>query len=104
MLNILEGYDLRSFGFGSKEHVHFFVEAKKLAFEDRAKFYADPAFNKIPVKELISKEFAAGRRKLIDLHRSAKSYEAGNPMLNKGDTVYLTTADDEGNMVSFIQS
>jgi gamma-glutamyltranspeptidase / glutathione hydrolase len=104
MLNILEGYDLRRFGFGSKEYVHLFVEAKKLAFEDRAKFYADPAFNKLPVKQLISKEYAAERRKLINLKSAAKSYDVGNPRLNQGDTVYLTTADDQGNMVSLIQS
>jgi len=104
MLNTLEAYDLKSMGFGSPEYVHLFVEAKKLAFEDRAKWYADPAFNKIPLKGLISKEYAAERRKLIDLHRAAKSYEAGNPALQDGDTVYLTTADAEGNMVSLIQS
>ena len=104
MLNVLEGYNLRSSGFGSKEHVHLFVEAKKLAFEDRAKFYADPGFNKLPVKQLISKEYAASRRKLIDPKRAAKSYETGSSLLNQGDTIYLTTADDEGNMVSLIQS
>jgi gamma-glutamyltranspeptidase / glutathione hydrolase len=104
MLNTLEAYDLKSMGFGSPEYVHLFVEAKKLAFEDRAKWYADSAFNKIPLKGLISKEYAAERRKLIDLHKAVKSYEAGNPALQDGDTVYLTTADAEGNMVSLIQS
>jgi gamma-glutamyltranspeptidase/glutathione hydrolase len=104
MLNILEGYDVKSLGFGSPEYVHLFVEAKKLAFEDRAKWYADPAFNKIPLKGLISKEYAAERRKLIDLRKAAKTYEAGNPALQDGDTIYLTTADAEGNMVSLIQS
>src|SRR5262245_6713082 len=62
ILNILEGYDIKGMGFGSTEYVHHFIEAKKLAFEDRARFYADPAFQKIPVKELISKEYAAQRR------------------------------------------
>jgi gamma-glutamyltranspeptidase/glutathione hydrolase len=104
MLNILEGYDLRGYGFGSKEHVHLFVEAKKLAFEDRARFYADPDFAKIPVKQLVSKEYAKERRKLIRANQASKAYEAGNPLLNQGDTVYLTAADDEGNMVSLIQS
>jgi gamma-glutamyltranspeptidase/glutathione hydrolase len=104
MLNTLEAYDLKAMGFGSAEYVHLFVEAKKLAFEDRAKWYADPAFNKIPLKGLISKEYAAERRKLIDLHKAAKTYEAGNPALQDGDTIYLTTADAEGNMVSLIQS
>jgi len=104
MLNILEGFDLKRYGFGSVEHGHLFIEAKKLAFEDRAKYYADPAFSKIPIKELISKSYAAERRKLIDPKRSAKSYDFGNPMLNHGDTIYLTTADAQGNMVSLIQS
>jgi gamma-glutamyltranspeptidase/glutathione hydrolase len=104
MLNILEGYDLRRLGYGSKEHVHLFIEAKKLAFEDRAKFYGDPAFSKLPIKQLISKEYAAARRKLIDLEHAAKSYPPGDPRLDQGDTVYLTTADEQGNMVSLIQS
>jgi gamma-glutamyltranspeptidase/glutathione hydrolase len=104
MLNILEGFDLKRHGFGSAEHAHLFIEAKKLAFEDRAKYYADPAFGKIPIKELISKRYAAERRKLIDLKRAAKAYDFGDPRLNEGDTVYLTMADGRGNMVSLIQS
>lgn len=104
MLNILEGYDIQNLGFGSPEYIHYFVEAKKLAFEDRAKFYADPEFNDIPVKELISKEYAAQRRELINPNRAARRYDAGNPALYAGDTIYLTTADSEGNMVSLIQS
>jgi gamma-glutamyltranspeptidase/glutathione hydrolase len=102
ILNILEGFDIASMGFGSAEYIHHFVEAKKLAFEDRAKYYADPAFNNIPVKELISKEYAAERRELIDPDRAASHYSAGNP--EKGNTIYLTVADKEGNMVSLIQS
>lgn len=104
ILNILEGYDIKSMGFGSFQHIHHFVEAKKLVFEDRAKFYADPAFNDIPVEQLISKEYANVRRKLIDPQRAAERYGAGNPSLNDGDTIYLTVADIEGNMVSLIQS
>lgn len=102
ILNTLEGYDLRSFGFGSADHIHHFVEAKKLAFEDRAKYYADPDFNKIPVKELISKEYSAERRKLIDSKRAASTYAAGD--ITHGDTIYLTVADKDRNMVSLIQS
>jgi gamma-glutamyltranspeptidase / glutathione hydrolase len=104
MLNILEAYDLESYGFGSVEHLHLFTEAKKLAFEDRARFYADPAFHEIPLAELISKEYAAKRRALIDLKHAATRVEAGNPALEEGDTVYLTVADRHGNMVSLIQS
>ncbi len=104
MLNILEGYDFSKISFGSAEHIHLFVEAKKLAFEDRARFYADPAFNEIPVDALISKDYAAGRRTLINEEHAARAYDAGNPSLDDGDTIYLTVADKDGNMVSLIQS
>ena len=104
MLNILEGFDLRKMGFLSADALHVMVETKKLVYEDRAKFYADPAFAKVPVKWLISKEYAAERRKLIDLARAGRSYDPGHPPLNDGDTIYLCTADAEGNMVSLIQS
>ena len=103
MLNILEGYDFAKIPFGSTEHVHLFVEAKKLAFEDRAKFYADPAFSKAPVARLISKDYAAERRKLISADHALREVPAGDPQLH-GDTIYLTTADAQGNMVSLIQS
>jgi gamma-glutamyltranspeptidase / glutathione hydrolase len=102
ILNILEGYDLASMGFGSADYLHVFTEAKKLAFEDRAKYYADPAFNELPVEELISKEYAAKRRALINPERAARSYPAGK--LGQGETIYLTVADQAGNMVSLIQS
>jgi gamma-glutamyltranspeptidase / glutathione hydrolase len=104
MLNILEGFDLRAMGFGSAQALHAMIEAKKIAWADRAKFYADPAFTKIPLTGLLSKSYAAERRKLIDPNRAAKKVEAGNPALDQGDTIYLCTADDEGNMVSLIQS
>jgi gamma-glutamyltranspeptidase/glutathione hydrolase len=100
ILNLLEGYDIESMGFGSTEYLHTFIEAKKIAFADRAKFYADPAFNAIPVSQLISKQYANERRKLIT-NKAAKSVNAG-PV--EGDTIYLTVADKEGNMVSLIQS
>jgi gamma-glutamyltranspeptidase/glutathione hydrolase len=102
ILNVLENYDIKSMGFGSSEYIHTFVEAKKLAFEDRAKFYADPEFNKLPIKGLISKEYARERNKLINPNRAAKVYPPGNP--EHGNTIYLTTADKDGNMVSLIQS
>ncbi|MCX6905352.1 MAG: gamma-glutamyltransferase, partial [Verrucomicrobia bacterium] len=104
MLNMLEGFDLRAMGFQSADAIHVMVEAKKLAFEDRARFYADPAFAKIPLKGLLSKEYAAERRQLIRMDRAGRAYDAGHPALEAGDTVYLTTADAEGNMVSLIQS
>jgi gamma-glutamyltranspeptidase/glutathione hydrolase len=104
ILNLLEGFDVGSMGFGSASHVHLFVEAKKLAFEDRARFYADPEFHEVPVESLISKEYARRRRALIDPGSAAREYEPGEGALGTGDTVYLTTADGAGNMVSLIQS
>jgi len=128
ILNILEGFDLKSMGRNSAETLHVMIEAKKIAWADRAKFYADPEFVKIPLAGLLSKEYAAERRKLIDPNRAAKAAEAGvppanatisqprrlplqdppatpkRPPLDDGDTIYMCTADDEGNMVSLIQS
>ncbi|MAF84165.1 MAG: gamma-glutamyltransferase [Chromatiales bacterium] len=104
ILNILEPYPLHEMGFGSVDHVHTFVEAKKLAYEDRARFYADPDFSDIPVTALTSKKYADQRRKLLSPKKAAASYPAGNPALETGDTIYLTVADAEGNMVSLIQS
>lgn len=104
ILNILEQFNVRSMRLDSADYVHLFTEAKKLAFEDRAKYYADPDFNQLPVKALISKNYAKKRAALIDLNKAAKSYPAGNPALEAGDTIYLTTADKDGNMLSLIQS
>ncbi|MBT8204622.1 MAG: gamma-glutamyltransferase [Eudoraea sp.] len=104
MLNILEGFDIQNMGFGSAKYLHVLTEAKKLAYEDRAKFYADPEFNKIPLRELLSKEYAAERRKLIDPNKAASTYPAGDLEIETGNTTYLTVADKDGNMVSLIQS
>ena len=140
ILNILEGFDLREeMGRNSPDALHTMIEAKKIVWADRAKFYADPAFAKIPLGSLLSKTYAAERRKLIDPNHAAKKVEAGDPTngghassvppqtdfqsvieaehagslfaktgkdahLPAGDTIYLCTADDEGNMVSLIQS
>ncbi len=103
MLNLLEAYDLKSYGFGSPEHIHYFVEAKKLAFEDRAKYYADPRFAKIPLETLLSKNYADQRRKLIRDNRASQAPQPG-VIADTDNTIYLTVADKEGNMVSFIQS
>jgi len=102
ILNLLEGYDIRSMGFGTADYIHHFVEAKKIAFADRAKYYADMDFNEIPVDYLISKEYADIRRKEINSDNSASTVLPGD--IENGDTIYLTTADSEGNMVSLIQS
>jgi len=102
ILNILENYDLKKMGLFSSEYIHLFTEAKKIVFEDRAKYYADPNFSNIPVNELISKSYAKERAKLINLDKASKANDAG--ILKSGDTIYLTVADKFGNMVSLIQS
>ena len=102
ILNLLEKFDIKSMGFGSAEYIHYFTEAKKIAFADRAKYYADVEFNNIPVDYLISKEYADKRRSEINPTQAAKKVSAGE--IENGDTIYLTTADNQGNMVSLIQS
>ena len=102
ILNIVEGYDFSKIEWGSADHVHLVIEAIKLAFEDRANYIADPAFDKLPVAKLISKDYAAERRALIDMKTAAKRVEPGK--LGGNDTVYMTMADKDGNMVSLIQS
>lgn len=102
ILNLLEHFDISAMGLFSAEYIHHFVEAKKLAFADRAKYYADPAFNNIDIETLISKEYAIERLPLINSNKAALTDEAG--ILKQGDTIYLTTADKDGNMVSLIQS
>ena len=89
-------------GHNSAEYIHIFTEAKKLAYEDRAKYYADMKFADVPVKELISKEYALERNKLIDPKTAASTYDTG--IFENGDTIYMTVADKDGNMVSLIQS
>ncbi|MFO7923996.1 MAG: gamma-glutamyltransferase [Bacteroidales bacterium] len=102
ILNILEGFDIASMGLYSAEYLHTFVEAKKLAFEDRARYYADMEFSPVPVERLISKEYADERRKLINPGRAARRYDPG--ITESPNTIYLTVADRDGNMVSLIQS
>ena len=102
MLNILEGYDLKSLGHNTAEYIHLIIEAKKLAFADRATYVADPNVRKLPVATLISKDYAAQMRARIDRNRVGSFPRS---TLDVGsDTVYLCTADSEGNMVSFINS
>jgi gamma-glutamyltranspeptidase/glutathione hydrolase len=104
ILNVLEGYDVRSMGRLSPEYLHLLVEAKKLAFADRAKFYSDPQFNQLPIDELVSKDYGLRQRQRIDPDRAATKVEAGDPKLQHGDTVYLSVVDKDRNCCSFIQS
>jgi len=104
MLNLLEPYDLTSMGHNSSDYLHRLIEAKKIAFEDRARFYADPMFSAVPTAELISKAYADQRRSLIDPREASRGLQPGDPRLATGDTIYLTVADKDRNMVSLIQS
>jgi gamma-glutamyltranspeptidase / glutathione hydrolase len=104
MLNLLEGYDLRKWGPDSPDYWHVFLEVKKLAYADRARYYADPAFAKVPVAGLIAKPYAAERRKLIDLAKAMPHAPAGDPKLGQSDTTYFCVVDKDRNCVSMIQS
>jgi len=104
ILNMIEAFDLKTMGHNSAGYLHLLIEAKKIAFEDRARFYADPAFADIPVKALVSKYYSARRRKLIDPGKALRKIEAGDPLLESGETTYLTVADRDRNFVSLIQS
>ncbi len=104
MLNILEGYDLKKLGPASPDYWHLLVEAKKLVYADRARYYADPDFAKLSTAELISKPYAERRRQRIDPEKARTDVPAGDPKLGKSDTVYLTVVDKDRNCVSLIQS
>ena len=139
MLNILEGFDLKAMGHNSAAYLHTLVETKKIVYEDRARYYADPDFAALPIDKLISKEYAGERRQLLNRQRAAREYPAGDiqwqhkagtvsrseagvepaehgltasdratreahAKLGGGDTIYLTVADKDRNMVSLINS
>ncbi len=104
MLNMLEPIDLAGLGRDSVDHWHTMVEAKKLAYEDRARYFADPAFAQVPVATLASKPYAKQRMAAFDPVRAATLPTPGDAALARGDTTYLAVADAEGNMVSLIQS
>ncbi len=104
MLNILEPFDLHSMGHNTSDYLHHLIEAKKIVFEDRALFYADPTFSNLPTEALISKPYADERRKLLNKKAASRGLKVGDPKLATGDTIYLTVADKDRNMVSLIQS
>jgi gamma-glutamyltranspeptidase/glutathione hydrolase len=104
MLNILEGFDVASLGRDSTDFWHLMVEAKKIAYEDRARYYADMSYADVPVEGLLDKGYAKERAQLIDMERAADTIEPGNPALDHGDTTFLVTADSDGMLVSLIQS
>jgi gamma-glutamyltranspeptidase / glutathione hydrolase len=104
MLQILKGFDLRGMGHNSAAYLHHLIEAKKIAYEDRARYYADPAFADVPTEALVSAAYAAERRRLLDPQRASTEIPAGDPRAGRGGTIYLAVGDEEGNMVSLIQS
>ena len=105
MLNIMEKFPLAQFGPNSADALHVMIEAKKLAYADLLNYVADPKFTKVPVAGMLSKDYAAGRAKLIDMSKANCSVSAGQPAPSgSGDTTYLTVVDRDGNMVSLIQS
>jgi gamma-glutamyltranspeptidase / glutathione hydrolase len=104
MLNLLEPYDLKKMGPTSPEYWHLFTEAKKLAFADRAKYYTDPAFAKVPVGTLVSKDYAKERRKLIHTDKAMGDVAAGDAKISMSETAYLCVVDKDRNCVSMIQS
>ncbi len=105
MMNILETFDLRSMGRESPDFWHVMVEAKKLAFADRARYYADPAFVQVPIEALLGKAYGKQRAALIDMEHAAETDEPGDvAALGRSETTFLCTADSEGMMVALIQS
>jgi gamma-glutamyltranspeptidase/glutathione hydrolase len=104
MLNMLNSFDLKSMGHNSAAYLHALIEMKKIVYEDRAKFYSDPAFNNLPIQGLISPKYAKERLKLFNPNRANRKIPAGDPKLEHGDTVYLTVVDKNHNAISLIQS
>ena len=104
ILNMLEPFDIGRMGFGSEEYWHLFIEAKKLAFADRSRFYADMDFSRVPLGVLASKEYAKARAALIRTDRVLGEVEPGDPKLGRSDTTYLCVVDKDRNCVSLIQS
>lgn len=104
MLRLMEPWDLRSLGFNTAPYLHHLIEAKKIAYEDRARFYADPAFAQTPIEALLSDDYTERRRRLFDPRRASTTIPAGDPRINRSETIFLAVGDSAGNMVSLIQS
>ena len=104
MLQLLQPYPLEEMGHNSAPYLHHLIEAKKIAYEDRARYYADPEFADLPTEELVSLEYADSRRPLLNSSRASREIPAGDPRAGRGGTIYLAVGDEQGNMVSLIQS
>ncbi len=102
MLNLMQQFPLAQYGHNSADALHVMIEAKKLAYADLLKYIGDPRFSKIPVAGLLSDDYARERAKLVDMSKANCNVAPGNPLA--GDTTYLTAVDQQGNMVSLIQS
>ena len=104
MLNLMEQFDLHSYGLNSARALHVQIEAKKLAYADLLRYIGDPKQSKPPVSGMLSKPYAAERAKLIDMEHANCEAGPGTPVPSAGDTIYLSVVDRDGNMVSFIES
>lgn len=104
MLNMLEKFDLKFMGHNTAQYLHTLIEIKKIVYEDRARFYADPKFAELPIKKLLSREYAEERLKLFDPQKALLEIPYSDEKLEHGDTIYLTVVDKERNVVSLIQS
>ena len=104
MLNLMENFPLARFGPGSADALHVMIEAKKLAYADMLRYVCDQKFHAVPVAGMLSKDYARERAKLIDMAKAKDVAEPGRPPGMGTDTTYLCTVDEEGNMVSYIQS
>jgi gamma-glutamyltranspeptidase/glutathione hydrolase len=104
MLNMLKELDVKSMGHNSAAYLHTLIEIKKIVYEDRARFYADPRFSEIPIEQLLSAEYAGKRLELFNTERASRKIPSGQDILEKGDTVYMTVVDKDFNAVSLIQS
>jgi len=104
MLNIMEQFEIGKMGLNSTRALHVQIEAKKLAYADVLRYIGDPRNSRIPVSEMLSKQYAADRAKQIDMEHAKCEVEPGKPIPDAGDTTYLSVVDREGNMVSFIES
>ncbi|HVB07565.1 MAG TPA: gamma-glutamyltransferase, partial [Candidatus Acidoferrales bacterium] len=104
MLNMMQQFPLAQYGHNSADALHVMIEAKKLAYADLRRYVGDPRFSKIPVAGLLSDDYARDRAKLIDMSKANCEVRPGMPNEKLGDTTYMTVVDQQGNMVSLIQS
>ncbi len=104
ILKMLKGFDLKNMGHNSAEYLHTLIEMKKIVYEDRAKFYADPAFSRIDYNTFLTDKYTAERLRLFNKNKASRILKVNSAPPEKGDTIYLTVVDKDRNVVSLIQS